>query len=290
MDNNNLIYQYYYRGKKNRRKFDGDRFSAASRSEALRAAVFFGLTCLCLVLYQGLTHWPHFSLSNIRVIGNQRLSEAELIRASALKPGLNLLSINVPLIQKRLATNPWVAEASVRRLPPGGVEIEVSEHVAVAVIEADGDYLLNTNGDIFKKAGDGEGEGLPRIRGMGVSDLGIDGGGRSKAFKALMNVLRSGIDPKGVLPNRRIAAIEVDRDIGVTIHPAPAPDHLNISEIRLGFGDYSAKYQRLDKIVSYLGEQRPQPDISVMDLSNLDRIVVNPSGYESSLAGWRKED
>lgn len=120
----------------------------------LISKLLFGLTALALLVTAliWLSHRPLFTLRQIRVEAFDhnplrhvnRLS----IRASAM-PQLRGNFFNINLEQVRLAFEavPWVRRASVRRMWPDGLRVELEEHRALATWP-DG-RLVNTQGELF---------------------------------------------------------------------------------------------------------------------------------------------
>jgi hypothetical protein len=86
-----------------------------------------------------------------------------------------------------------------------------------------------------------------------------------------MRVLQLGAKKGSILPNREVKKIEVDRQIGLTIHA------FNLGQtINLGFSNYAGKYRMLSKLFSFLKRDRSISNFKRIDLNNLQRIVVNP--------------
>ena len=108
-------------------------------------------------------------------------------------------------------------------------------------------------------------------------------------FKAVMNVLQSGIAPDSILPNRLIQDIRVDREMGITLILAPENEAVGVGRIRLGYHNYPVKYLHLQQLFRHLNREEHHLKIDSIDLNNPDRIVVNPT-HTDSLARDYKED
>ena len=107
-----------------------------------------------------------FALQEIKVIGNYRLSQEEVAKLTGLKPQVNLLTIDLKEIGKRIGRNPWVQELSLRRILPGTLRIKIREHWAVSLLLTDHLYFVDSNGRIIKQAEPGEDLDLPVISGL----------------------------------------------------------------------------------------------------------------------------
>jgi hypothetical protein len=86
-----------------------------------------------------------------------------------------------------------------------------------------------------------------------------------------MQVLILGKQTRGILPNRKIKQIRVDREIGITLQAFK-----QIKTIVLGYHNYPLKYAMLKNILIYRKQKRNFPDFDRIDLNNINRIVVNP--------------
>ncbi len=128
------------------------------------------------VTLAGVAGSPLFGLETVRVVGASRLSRDEVVRLSGLLPGDNVLLLSAGAVEARLESNPWIADASVRRSLPATVILRIRERRPVAVAEADAGLLLvAADGTPLEVvAGD---PGLPRI--VAGADLASRGGPRA---------------------------------------------------------------------------------------------------------------
>ena len=96
-----------------------------------------------LLLYMVFLHLPYFNLQHVEVTGNRRLSRDEVIEASELERGINLLTVNLPNIAQKLKKHPWIRSASVYRQFPGRVMIEIEERTPRAILAAEKLYYVD---------------------------------------------------------------------------------------------------------------------------------------------------
>ena len=85
----------------------------------------------------GLTFSPLFRAKIVRIEGERRLGERQVMRLAGVEPGVNVFHLDAAEVQRRLEADPRVAAASVTRHLPSTVVISVTERVPVAVV-ADG--------------------------------------------------------------------------------------------------------------------------------------------------------
>ncbi len=102
-------------------------------------------------MYYLLSRQGRLNLSEIRIEGNNLLSERAVIEASALLPGRSIFGLDLRQVEDNLKKNYLVEGAIVELLPPDKVLIRVSERAPAAVI-ADSTkkgFICDGNGHIL---------------------------------------------------------------------------------------------------------------------------------------------
>lgn len=247
------------------------------------AMLLSALSFLFVFGYDYLTQCAYFPARHLDVSGQERLLPVEIIRQSRLASDANILSVNLSLTRKRLLAHPWIAEAEVSRELPDRIHIRVREHHALAVLDLERKFLINREGEIFKELTTGDPKAIPVVTGLEFSDIRIHGQRGTDTFEAVMDVLRLGEKPGTILPNSALKRIEVDREIGLTLH---AFDRTKI--IKIGYQNYPAKYRRLRSAMVFLAGDHGQIDFTSIDLNHSNRIVVSP--VQAKLTGGENEE
>ena len=270
------------------------------KGNALLSGIKFIAAGICVVAlslffifcHDVLTQLEAFTVERITLTGNQRLTQDTIYQQSQIHPGVNIFGINLTTARKNLLAHPWIEEVHIQREIPSGIRIHIREYRAVAVIDLGRRFLLNETGVLFKELEVNEKIDLPVVHGLSYGDVYVDGsasrlskrqislGENENRLKrsgspneALLAVLTLGREAGAVVPNQRVDRIEVDRETGITIHMAEGP-----RTIKLGYGDYSAKYALLHRLLAYV-KKGPVGDwqrLETVDLNNLNRIVVLP--------------
>jgi len=228
------------------------------------------ISLICIFGYDCLTQCDYFRAKSITVEGNKILSEEEVIKETLVKPGDNILSVNLSKVRKQLMANTWIAEAEVIRKIPSGIIVRIKEQKPLAVLDLGKEFLLNEDGEIFKEKTTTDPESLPLVKGLKFSDLSLSGVKRSPSFNAVMTVLKLGRKPECILPNSSITLINVDREIGLTVFAFD-------KTIKLGYNNYLDKYERLEKVFYHVKNGQDFSDFLTVDLNNLSRIVICPA-------------
>lgn len=251
--------------------------------------IAFGLTAVAAMSflfifgYDLLTQSSYFRASQITVLGHELLTDQEVLGQTGLSTGTNIFSVNLSTTRKRLLAHPWIAEADVSRDIPFGISIRIQEHTPLAIIDIKRRFLLNTQGEIFKEWQPADPADLPIVSGLEFSDLNVGDTRSSRPFSAVMAVLKLGQKTGSVVTNKHIRKIEIDKDIGLTIHATNG-----LGNIKLGYDNYSSKFKRLQEVLCYMQSGNHLEDAASIDLNNPDRIVVNIN-METSSAGYHKE-
>jgi cell division protein FtsQ len=108
------------------------------------------------------TYTPLFDAREIRIEGNQRMSDDEIQRIAGVSPGTNVFHADLGEAARELEADPRVAEAEVTRDLPATLVIRVDERTPVGAV------LTSTVPTVV--AGDGtplpgmDAKGLPEIR------------------------------------------------------------------------------------------------------------------------------
>ena len=247
------------------------------------ALMMVGMSLMFIFIHDVLTQCDYFKAEMITVEGGQRLTPDQILETAEIAEGVNLVSLNLKMIRKRLLAHPWIAEADIRRTFPGSIAIHIREQEPLAVLDFGKQFLINHSGVIFKEAQGNEIADMPVMSGIDYSDWTSTKTPETKVFVSVLEVLNIGKTAETVLPNTLIKKINVDREIGLTLETdGPA------RTIQLGYGDYHKKYSRLGKIFSYVEQDEEIEFIEVVDLRNPDHIVARP-GKEKLSENDKKE-
>ena len=263
------------------------------------------LSVFFIFCHDVITQWDAFRVERITLTGNRRLDRVQVCEQSLIQSGANIFAVNLTAARKRLLAHPWIAEVYIQREIPDGIHFHIREHRAVAVIDLGRKFLLDDVGTLFKEMESKDAENLPVVHGLSYADVEIDRAvsrqrkstvpfdGEEKVIKrytspyeALVTLLKIGNEVDSVIPNSLVGRIDVDRETGITVHMIEGP-----ITVRLGFGEFSAKYAVLRRLLAYL-KQGPVGDwhkVEAVDLNNLNRIVVLPL-YESETGTGLQKD
>lgn len=94
-----------------------------------------------------------FRVNTIEVVGNVRYTAEEIIEASGVKAGDNLIALAGGRVSASIRTQlPYVEGVALQRAYPDGLVIRVTERVAAASVDsAEGRWLISTQGKLLEK-------------------------------------------------------------------------------------------------------------------------------------------
>lgn len=246
------------------------RITAAGRVLCL-ASVLIATSGAFILIHDYLTQSEHFRVRQIDVSGNRRLTRQQVLDIARIGPQTNILAVNLATTRKRLLADAWIAEATVSRQIPSGLHVHIREEQPLAVLAmgADETFLINPTGEVFSRIAAPVDEAWPRVHGLRHADLPVPGKTDSRAFEAVMTLLRLAAGEDSPLPLGQIRRIDMDHEIGATVYTG-ADDR----SVRLGFGHYRRKCAALGELMARLREDSRLKDYRMIDLLDVNRIVI----------------
>ncbi|PKM72982.1 MAG: hypothetical protein CVU91_08160 [Firmicutes bacterium HGW-Firmicutes-16] len=138
------------------------------KNSGTRSFVFSSVSfiVICAALVFGMSVF--FRVSNIEVSGAGRYTKAEIVMASGLKDGDNLMFINREASAKRIYSKLiYIGDVKVSRKLPNTVVITVSESGVAAVIETDsGLWLIDQNCRLLEECATQDAESYIKVKGL----------------------------------------------------------------------------------------------------------------------------
>lgn len=209
-----------------------------------------------------------FKVQSIEVQGNSLYSAEEIIEASAIQTGDNLLTLNKAAVGGSIkARLPYVESVSVGRSMPDTVILQVHESEAAFAVLTDTNtaWIINASGKAMEKIDTDRMKEYPQIIGVTIHSPAagqiVEAVNETEMAAALQ--LMSELDGTGILNETRIINVEKDYDIFL--------QYGGKYEIRFGGTDqldYKVRY-----LVAILGELSDY-QAGVIDLTLTDEKVA----------------
>jgi cell division protein FtsQ len=233
--------------------------------------ILVGLSITLLVGYLVALSTPFFRLEDVNFQGNMRVSQVELLQKGGLEDKLNILSLNLSDVKKKMEAIPWVKSVQLRRELPNKLLIFVQERQPLCLVLLDGSlYFLDREGLAFKKVERREGFTLPVLTGLQKNDWQEKGYLASNVLQEismLTTLLAQGGDP--LFPDK-LSEIHYDPECGYSLYTLDYG-----IRITLGRDDFKTKMARLEKVWLSLQKRPDLNNLRGISLQYGQRIIVH---------------
>ena len=242
-----------------------------------RRQVVYAALLLAGLLYGGysLVHLIEsaeaLTVTRVTVAGNTRLSRGDVLSLLDGLQGRNMVLLSLDEWRQKLMASPWVADAAIRRVLPGTVDVVISERQPIGIGRlGETLYLIDQQGVVIDEFGPSHAEfDLPLIDGLATSTDARDGAravdpGRAALAMRLLASLQAHPGLAG-----RISQVDVSdvRDAVVVLKGDAAL-------IRVGEDQFAERLQSYLDLAPALRERVPQMDY--VDLRFGERVYVRP--------------
>lgn len=111
----------------------------------VRVALFVFSLVTAGLLVQDFLRWMRagdlFRVREVELTGATRVRREEFAALAALAPGASMFGFDPARLRADVQAHPWVRRATVQRILPDRVRIEIEERVPVALVLVDGDLV-----------------------------------------------------------------------------------------------------------------------------------------------------
>ncbi|HEX9244219.1 MAG TPA: FtsQ-type POTRA domain-containing protein [Anaeromyxobacter sp.] len=265
-----------------------DRDPAESRRQVARTLSHAALPLAAALLLAG-AGWllwvnagrgDFLRIREVRFEGISRATAQELLELSPVQRGDHLLLVDPALVEDALRRHPWVASAEVRRTLPPALAIRIVERRAAAIVDLGALYLVDTAGEVFKRARPGDGLDLPVITGVG-RDGWVD---RRAEVEPLLRGALALLDrwaERGLDRRAPVSEIHVSAEYGTTLWVGSEG-----TEIRLGQGSIPEKLSRLERVLQAVeAEGRRAEVLHLENRRRPDWVAVRLAGEVAGVGG-----
>jgi cell division protein FtsQ len=260
-----------------------DRDPTEERRRIARLAWRFSAPLAAAALVAGAVFlaWRHgvdgdfLRIREVRFAGLARASAQDLLELSPVQRGDHLVLCDTALVEAALRRHPWIQSVEVRRRLPPALEVRVVERRAAALVDLAGLYLVDSAGEVFKRALPGDGLDLPVVTGIGRDDW-VD---RRPEVEPLLRGALALLDrwaERGLDRRAPVSEIHIDADYGTTLWAGR--DGL---EVRLGQGGLPEKLARLEQVLAAVEADGGKAEVLHLDNRRRpDWVAVRLAGGE----------
>ena len=90
-----------------------------------------------------------FHLRTIKISGNELVSEKTILSLIDIKSGIRIFNVNTDSLEKKLISNPFIKDVSVKRIFPSTISISIKEKRPIAFVISEQNYLLSESGEVL---------------------------------------------------------------------------------------------------------------------------------------------
>jgi len=218
-----------------------------------------------------------FRIEEICVQGGRHLSVEQVVALSDIRTGLNTFELDLDLIGRKVAENPWVREAQVQRIFPRQVDIQIEERKPVAIINLGYLYYLDDRGEVFKVLESDDSLDFPVVTGFDYQKI-EQRDQRSAADLKQIVALLADLKGRQKFSLQQISEVHREKSGGFALFTLDAG-----VKVRLGRGAFSKKLDRLERIYAEL-----QPRLQILDYIDLnvdEKVIVRIERPNQSARG-----
>jgi cell division protein FtsQ len=122
-----------------------------------------------------------FRIASVIINGRKQLSQDEILAVGGVNGRSSLLFLDAALVRDKLKADPWIADATVLKLYPDRLQIDITERTAFALWQLDGRLsVIADDGAVLESYVTSRFTSLPLVVGAGAQT-------RAKDFLALLD-------------------------------------------------------------------------------------------------------
>jgi cell division protein FtsQ len=209
---------------------------------------------------------PAFAVIAVEVRGASRLSPADVIRVSGIRPGVNLFRVDTSDVARRLEALAEIRRAEVIRALPNRVTIIVEERRPFTLVHAGRLHWIDEDGAPMGVEHRAVAPRVPVISGLTPEELATmreQPSPRARMGIALIRALLRSGSPLA----SEISEIDVSRPDGPVLYT------LDGVEVRLGAENWETRLPRLEGVLRQIATASPA--VTLVDLRFRDQVVLN---------------
>lgn len=207
-----------------------------------------------------------FRIEQVQVQGGQHLNEQQVVALSDLEPGINTFSLDLDLIGRKVAENPWVRDAHVQRVFPRQIDIRIEERRPIAIINLGYLYYLDDRGEVFKVLEQSDSLDFPVVTGFDYGKIEQRDPQSAADLKTIVALLED-LQQRERFNLQQISEVHRECGGGFALYTMTGG-----VKVRIGRDGFKRKLDRLERIYAEL-QQRLQI-LDYIDLNVDEKVIV----------------
>ncbi len=223
-----------------------------------------------------------FRIKHINVEGQNRFLEDEIIRIAGVNYGDNLFALNLKFIRENIKADSWIKEASITKVFPDTLKIEIVERKPFALVKIQNSYfIIDETGKPFKVE-DEKVSSITVIENIPFDDITLDEDNGlkikdSKYYTTALDILKIAQKEDFVIQKKSVKKIIVSENENLKLIISNGQNFSKVKEVIVACDDYVEKMNDLDYLYNKLKNKQNFMNISKIDLSYNVGILVKYS-------------
>jgi cell division protein FtsQ len=218
-----------------------------------------------------------FRVDLVSVQGGRHLTDKKVVALSDIRLGLNTFNLDLDLIGRKIAENPWVRDARVQRIFPRQVDIRIEERTPVAIINLGYLYYLDNQGEVFKVLESVDSLDFPIITGFDYQKIKQCDRQCATELKRIVGLLAD-LKQRQLFSLEQVSEIHRESNGGIALYTMDGG-----VKVRLGRENFTNKLDRLERIYAQL--QPRLPILDYIDLNVDEKVIVRIERHARAARG-----
>ncbi len=220
----------------------------------------------------------------IELTGNHVVTREAVLKQFVEDRNRSVLRMSLDLRRSQLEQIPWIESATVERILPNRIRIELTERTPIAFVRNGVEVaLIDAHGVILDRPRDADFQ-FPIVSGVS-EDLPRDQ--REKRIELYQEFMKDiELVRGGSSENVSEVDLSVPRDVRVVMTGLASPTDPQAVTVHFGSGDFSGKYKML--VDNFAQWQAHTGHVQSIDLQYARQVVVNPDSSAGTVAARTK--
>jgi cell division protein FtsQ len=208
----------------------------------------------------------------INVTGNHFVPREEVLKLFVHDRNRSVLRIPLDARRTQLQEVPWVEEASVQRILPNHLRVEITERTPIAFFRNGTELTLVDAHGVLLDRPDGEDFHFPIVTGLSENMSREERERRMQTYQEFMKA----VDLVRPGSSERVSELDLgnSRDLRAVLTGLESGDPAQAVTVHFGQGDFTGKYRML--VENFAQWQANAGRVQSIDLQYSRQVVVNP--------------
>jgi cell division protein FtsQ len=208
----------------------------------------------------------------ISVAGNHIVPREEVLKLFVHDRNRSILRISLEARRKQLQEVPWVEEASIQRILPNHLRVEITERTPIAFFRNGTELTLIDAHGVLLDRPDGEDLHFPIVTGLSESMSRDERERRMQTYQEFMKA----VDLVRPGSSDRVSELDLGnpRDLRGVLTGLESGDQAQAVTVHFGQNDFAGKYRML--VENFAQWQANAGRVQSIDLQYARQVVVNP--------------